>query len=277
MKHWKPNGKAVFAAIALSFCGTACIPLPGGMGRGSSAVIVQSSGSDSKKDDKEKIKRSRTELRAEYFAKNRGEACDDNRDCRDVCADLYSDDYGAQDECFKLRETAVEDMETVVSILEDPSIGELKNIEHKVFDILLEISVEPWVAAARRADRKEAGIILAWIAQSRNIAGVILDHGSTGDYVGYESYAGFKELLKAADGSGSTDCEKYLHGFTRDLNDSNYNFCGIAHRESNTKVTDTTEKEGILGDFTKECNAEITAAKRAGADLASDLIGDCKL
>ena len=275
MKQWKQNGKAALAAIALSFFGfygPGCIPLPGG--GGSSAVVIQPSASSSKKEEDKKIKRSRTELRAEYFAKNRGDACDDNRDCRDVCADLYSDDYGAQDECFKLRKTAVEDMETVVSILEDPSIGELKNINHKVFDILLEISVEPWVAAARRADRKEAGVILAWIAQSRNIAGVILDHGSTGDYVGYESYAGFKELLKAADGSGSNDCEKYLHGFTKDLNDSDYNFCGIAGRENNTKVTELEPKEGILGDFKRECSDEIAAAS---GDLEDDLAADCKL
>ena len=226
---------------------TGCIPA------GGPAIVIHKSTDDSSSQSKSSdLKRTRDDISNEYFAKTKADSCVSDSRCSDICEDLFDDDYGTQDECLKLKIETVEIFEEIVEVLEDPVIGELKSINHKVFAALLALSVEPWVRALRKADRREAEVILAWAAQDKNISGAIYEHGADGDYVGFKSYEGLKELLKAASTEGENDCDKYKSGFQADLNASDFSFCEIAARENNSKVT-----SNILKDFQDECEWQV--------------------
>lgn len=246
--HW------IFLLAGILFFIEACIPFLGG---GGPSIVIQSS-KDSSEDEnssRRRVRKSRRELSSEFFAKTQADECRESKSCERICLNLYDDNYGAQDECLKLKKEAVDDLDAIVGMLEDPTVNELLHINHKIFEVFLGLSVEPWVEALRNADRDEAGPILAWVAQSKDISSVILEHGSTGDYAGFKSYEGLKELLKAVSRTGSTDCAQFKSGFEEELNDSGFSFCEIAVRESNTKVTSQNAESGILGDFLRgtEC------------------------
>lgn len=246
--HW------IFLLAGALFLIGACIPFLGG---GSPSVVIQSSGESSPAESNSSrrgTRKSRGELSSEFFARSQADSCGsrDNERCERLCVSIYDDDYGAQEECFKLKTETVYDLDNIESNLRDPSIGELKNINHKIFELFMALSVKPWIEALRKADRTEAGIILAWIAQTKDISAAILEYGATGDYVNFKSYEGLKELLKAVSRDGSTDCAQYKSGFEESLNDSSFSFCEIAIRQSNTKVTSQAAENGILGDFLRE-------------------------
>lgn len=244
------NRRVFFLAGAVLFIG-ACIP---SMGGGGPSIVIQTStdSDDTKTSPRKRTNRSRTGVSPEFHARTDADACSGH--CKDICLDLYNDSLGAQEECLKLKKETVDDLDAIVSILADPEISELKAISHKIFKVFLSLSVEPWVKALRKADRKEAGLILAWIAQTKNISSVILEYGSTGDYADFKSYEGLKELLKAISREGSTDCGRYVNSFFEEtLNESGFAFCDIAVREGNSKLYNTSAESGILGDFFHAC------------------------
>ena len=227
---------------------TSCIPA------GGPSIVIQGSTEDSSSGSRSSdLRRARQDISNEHFARTEADSCASDPRCSDICEDLFDDDYGTQDECIKIKIETVEAFEEIVEVLKDPVIGELKNINHKIFTTLLALSVEPWVRALRKADRREAEVLLAWIAQDKNIAGAVYEHGADGDYVGFKSYEGLKELLKVASDEGTDDgCDQYKSGFLSDLNASDFNFCEIAARENNSKVT-----SNILKDFKDECEWQV--------------------
>ena len=245
--------------IGTAFFIGACIPFLGG--GGPSIVIQGSTDSSEESSSRKRTKKSRKELSSEFYAKTRADECEESRNCEDICFDLYNDSLGAQDECVKLKKEAVDDLDAIAGMLADPEISELKTIPHKIFEVFLGLSVEPWVRALRKADREEAGVILAWIAQTKNISAVILEYGSTGGYSGFKSYEGLKELLRAVSREGSTDCGQYKSGFEVEINNSGFSVCEIAVREGNTKLYNTNAENGILGDFLRptECGGDGTS------------------
>ena len=221
---------ATFPLMAFLFL-TSCIPQSTS---DYSVVLHKSSDSSDKKEKEAPTRRRRDEIRSNYFGRA-GETCDEDDRCRDVCEELYDDDDGAQEDCFLLKEDVVDQLEEIVQTLEDdPTMGQLRRIDYKMFTLLMELSVEPWVKALRRSGRDEAELILTWIARDREISKIVSDYGSKGNYI-FKHYAGLSQLLKAAStvGGSDNDCDKFKDGLTKELNDSSFNFCQIADRENN--------------------------------------------
>lgn len=225
--------KSLFVAVPLMafLFLVSCIPQSTG---DYSVVVRKSSDSSDETEKKTPTRRRRDEIRSNYFGKA-GETCDEDDRCRDVCEELYDDDDGAQEDCFLLKEDVVDQLEEIVQTLEDdPTMGQLRRIDYKMFTLLMELSVEPWVKALRRSSKDEAELILTWIARDREISQIVYDYGSKGNYI-FKDYAGLRELLTAAStiSQDASNCDKFKDGLTKELNDSSFSFCQIADRENN--------------------------------------------
>ena len=233
IQRHKKYGFLVFLLLVVSLSLGSCFRLDP---PGPSVVVRASLKSDEqKKEEKDaRVRRNRENIQSRYYARDREDTCSTDTNCRDDCDELYDADHGAYDECLKLKKTVVEDMKDIIRLLEDPSIGELINLESDVFTVLMALSVEPWIRVLRRSNRAESEVILSWIARNRDISEAVHDYGSSGGYT-FEIYEGLRELLASA-GGGDGECTRLENGLTANLNDSSFNFCSIARREENEYV-----------------------------------------
>ena len=123
--------------------------------------------------------------------------CKDDRDCREVCEDVYDEDdeqVWNRKTCMELRyETAVQ-FKDILDIIKEPYNSSLKNIDEKAFSKFLDVSLAPWVTATNRLKNSEAEALLVWIAREERI-GTAIAKAYENYEIGYDLFEGVENLF----------------------------------------------------------------------------------
>ena len=101
-----------------------------------------------------------------------GRDCSSDRDCEDICGDIYDRRRDKQD-CEKLSQSQVELLLDVFESLEKPTEASLKDIDLEDFDVLINISIEPLDRIVNRYTRRQAKEVLVWLALDEEAAKVL--------------------------------------------------------------------------------------------------------
>ena len=211
------------------------------------ALLIQASALEESRD---RSNRKRNRKSGSY---KRSSICLGSIDCEEICEEIF-EDYGVVDKCFDLKEDLVFDFEEMLDIFDtDVTYPSLKILDGDVFRDLMELSVEHWVNLTQNIDDSEARAILAWIASDNDVAEVILEYGSTGNYAGFDSYEGLEELMKEV-GSGA-GCSKYEDALHDEELSGDFTFCDIARKEGNLSLVNRIIDE--LNDY-KECGESLS-------------------
>ena len=136
--------------------------------------------------------------RKESDERNRGE-CGEDRDCEDVCEEVYNDEGDRENEgnverCLELPYSTAINFEQILEIIEEPYYADLINIEEKDFEDFLEISVAPWVEKTKRLSNEEAENLLKWIASESKVASAI--RRAYDRYEDFDLYEGLQQLFE---------------------------------------------------------------------------------
>ncbi len=144
--------------------------------------------------------------------------CEDNRECVNICEDIYEEDYPDDEDedgeervntCIESGYNIVADhFERIYEILDSPSSSGLRNIEVKAFDEFLEISVKPWIELMKKASKSEAKAVLAWIAKDTKVSSAIED-AYKDSYENVDKYEGVAELFAELEGGSGNNCSKF--------------------------------------------------------------------
>lgn len=208
------------------FTGTSCVVGDGAYDTFTPEVLVHHSEQEEGKSRADNRRKRRTSYRA-----NRGNRCEDDDRCFDICEDLYNAD-GAIDECGELRTTVVEEMEEIIEDLrdDDVTVRDLERYDEDIFDEMLAISSYPWVNAIRRrvSRTSHAKTILSWIASNINIFTSVRNYDGGSDFsTDYKAYEGFAYLLNEAIGGSGEECDNYCEALGAEIIGSGRTFAAI--------------------------------------------------
>ena len=179
---------------------------------------------------------------------------EDNR-CTDICEDLFEDE-GVVENCLDLSVSKVEGrgtrrnrgFEYILDVFDNQiTYPSLTNIDGASFGALMELSVEHWVNLTDDVTESEAKALLAWIASDSDVAKVIREHGSDGNYAGFNSYEGFIRLMKEV--GNRTGCDEYGDALAKRELTGRFTFCCIAWRERNNVAVDYNILTGVHFDI----------------------------
>ena len=196
------------------------------------ASIVQESNIDDGEDDDRRGRRS--------GSSSRRYKCREDSNCTDICEDLF-DDEGVVENCLDLSISKVEGrgtrrnrgFEYILDVFDNQiTYPSLTNIDGNSFGALMELSVEHWVNLTDDVSEQEAKALLAWIASDEDVAEVVREHGSDGNYAGFNSYEGLIRLMKEV--GNRTGCDEFKDALTNQYLTGRFTFCCIAYRERNT-------------------------------------------
>ena len=163
--------------------------------------------------ERDRLKKENKELQArlkDYSDRKRktsttrrgGGECEGDRDCEEICDDIY-DRRADREDCEELSVAAVESLEIVYELLEDPDEDDLVDIDPTDFEALIDISIEPVDDLFGRYSSREAREVAVWIAENPDIAAILQDEDD--DFQLFEAI--FREIGSngnALDGLGRT-------------------------------------------------------------------------
>ena len=250
----------IITAVSLVFC--LCLFIPSCAfdwgGGGDSVIINPSNLEDSyrEKTGSSDKRRGRSASRGSYGR----DKCVENDDCAEICEDLF-DDTGVVENCLDLRVKTVmgsgsksKGFEYILDVFDDDiSYPALTNIDGVSFRALMSLSVEHWVNLVDDVTEDEAKALLAWIAAEQEVAKTIREHGSDGNYAGFNSYEGMISLVKEV--GNRTGCDELKDALTKQSLVGKFTFCCIAVREKNTVAGSVHNQTNIVYDLNqlKEC------------------------
>ena len=147
----------------------------------------------------------RSEILDRSKTRYRGASCEGDRDCEDICDDIYTRRTEKED-CEELSVSQVEELERIHEILEDPDIDDLEDINLADLDVYINIDIRPLSSAVARYNNREAEDMLTWIASDEAVADLFEseddDYEILGDLLGeLNADEGFKALEQNIDGS----------------------------------------------------------------------------
>ena len=276
--------KNQLSAVIL-FCGLfllsgSCVWDWGSLGQNDPASIVQESNLNDSIDEKSggndrKGRRSGNGSGGSY-------KCRDDTSCSSICEDLF-DDTGVVENCLDLSISKVEGrgtkrnrgFEYILDVFDEKiTYPALTNIDGASFDALMELSVEHWVNLTDDVTESEAKALLAWVASDKSVAKVVREHGSDGNYAGFNSYEGLIRLLKSV--GNRNGCDEFKDAATNQYLTGRFTFCCIAWREKNTAAasvfaatySSNTSDVSIIGDINKleDCGSKSFFCPANGGD-----------
>ncbi|MCY4512393.1 MAG: hypothetical protein OXB86_01745 [Bdellovibrionales bacterium] len=185
--------------------------------------------------------------------------CRENNSCTAICEDLFDDD-GVVENCLDLSVSQVvgrgtrrnRGFEYILDIFDKTiTYPALTNIDGNSFGALMQLSVEHWVNLTDDVSEQEAKALLAWIASDKKVTEVVREHGSDGNYAGFNSYEGLIRLMKEV--GNRTGCDEYEDALTKQYLSGRFTFCCIAYRERNAVA-----EQKIVADINKLASCEDT-------------------
>ena len=201
------------------------------------AAIVNESNIDDGEVDDRRGRRSGSSSSRRY-------KCREDNGCTSICEDLF-DDEGVVENCLDLSISKVEGrgegrgtrrnrgFEYILDVFDNQiTYPSLTNIDGASFGALMELSVEHWVNLTDDVSEQEAKALLAWIASDEDVAEVVREHGSDGNYAGFNSYEGLIRLMKEV--GNRTGCDEFKDALTSQYLTARFTFCCISWRESNS-------------------------------------------
>lgn len=228
-------------------CVGSCVFDWGSFGQDPASIVSQSDVEDSVREQKGRGGRD-YRSRGSYGQKYK---CRDDNRCADICEDLFEDE-GVVENCLDLSVSKVEGrgtrrdrgFEYILDVFDNElTYPSLTNIDGASFEALMELSVEHWVNLTDDVTESEAKALLAWIASDEDVAEVIREHGSDGNYAGFNSYEGFLRLMKEV--GNRTGCGEFEDALTTQSLTGRFTFCCIAWRERNNVAVDYTISTGV--------------------------------
>ena len=123
--------------------------------------------------------------------------CEDNKECEDVCDDVFSSRSEKKD-CYKLPESLVFQFEELLEITED---GDVDSIDARVLECMLDIDEREFAKATRKMSSREAKEFLAAVVQDDDL-GEILEEED-------DEFNILIQLLHRA--TGSSDLDDHLN------------------------------------------------------------------
>ena len=168
-----------------------------------------------------------------------GGKCEDDRDCIDVCEDVYDPDrddenLGKVDTCLQVSYKLAIQFEDILEILEEPHESSLRNINNKAFFEFLDVSLTPWVEEVEDANDDEAKNLLIWIAKESKISSAIVEA-----YENYErEYDKFEGVAEMFDRIGNmSDCDNACEAVIQEaIVGSSTSFWDIAYDNGNSNA-----------------------------------------
>ena len=159
-------------------------------GIGSNSLIIGKSVTD--------LKESQRKEREKLKEINR-KTCKEDRDCEDICEDVYNDggdreNEGKVEKCLEMSYKRIVTFQDILDIIEEPYYADLTNIEARDFEAFLEVSVAPWVEKTKRLNNSEAEVLLRWIALESKVASSI--ESAYKNFEDYDLYEGVQKLFE---------------------------------------------------------------------------------
>ena len=243
------RSQIIIVSFSIILLSGSCVWDWGSLGqRNPASFINESALEDSVRRAEEGDGRSRSSRRSS----GRRYKCRDDSGCAAICEDLF-DDIGVVENCLDLSITKVEGrdnsknnrgFEYILDVFdEEITYPALTNIDGASFGALMELSVEHWVNLTDDVSEQEAKALLAWIASDKEVAEVVREHGSDGNYAGFNSYEGLIRLIKEV--GNRTGCDEFEDAFTNQYLTGRFTFCCIARIEGNNAA------EAIVSDINK--------------------------
>ena len=264
-------------SVIILFCSLfllsgSCVWDWGSLGQTDPASIIQESNLDDAVDEKSGGDNRRG--RRAGSGSGRSYKCRDDSGCAGLCEDLF-DDTGVVENCLDLSVSKVEGrgtkrnrgFEYILDVFDETiTYPALTNIDGTSFGALMELSVEHWVNLTDDVTEKEAKALLAWVASDKDVAKVVREHGSDGNYAGFNSYEGLIRLMKAV--GNRSGCGEFEDAVARQYLTGRFTFCCIAWREKNTAAAsyDGASSSDIIGDINKleECGGSLVCPPLVG-------------
>ncbi len=217
----------------------------------------------------------------------RGADCAGDDDCEELCDDIY-DRKRDKDDCEELSARNVELLAEIYEILEDPDEDSLEDMDLEAFEALINISIEPLDDVVGDYSRREAKVMLAWIASDSEAATIFEKEDD--DFKIFEKLLKeinndrVKALYGSIDGSdnfmeimvedGNEEAGEWIHEFMDHLCDEELNYpngledekclrtyCGIAEHMNDNDAEDMTDftyfedyLEGLIEDGVNNAN-----------------------
>ena len=100
--------------------------------------------------------------------------CGENKQCEDICDDIFRS-RNAREKCEEFSISAVEDMEDVFEVLEEPDTDDLEAMDLEVLKDLLDISSEPLKKAISDMSTNGRREFLVWFAEDSEAAEIIIE------------------------------------------------------------------------------------------------------
>ena len=197
----------------------------------------------------------------------RGADCEGDDDCEELCDDIY-DRKRDKDDCEELSARNVELLAEIYEILEDPDEDSLEDMDLEAFEALINISIEPLDDVVGDYSRREAKVMLAWIAGDSEAAEIfekedddfkvfkmLLDEIDD-DHVKalYGSIDGSDNFMEIMVEAGNEEAGEWIHEFMdyfcekvhrEGVDDAKClrTYCGIARHMNDNDAADLTDFE----------------------------------
>ncbi len=106
---------------------------------------------------------------AECNKKSRSNVCEDKKDCKDICDDVFRSRADKKD-CYRLPESIVAEFEKLLEFVED---GDVQDIDPEILDCMLDIDEREFARSVKKMNRSEAKRFLVAVADDESLADVL--------------------------------------------------------------------------------------------------------
>ena len=166
--------------------------------------------------------------------------CEGNRDCEDICDDIFSRRADRED-CYEYSSEMIFEFERLIEVTEDGDVEEIEDIGPNVLECMLDIDEREFAKAIRGMSRREAKEFVFLIAENEDFAEVLEDED--------DEFNILKQILHSA--TGSSDLERALSQEIED--DKTFLWLAAEYNESAWKWLDDYVGEECDGRDTSDC------------------------
>ena len=221
---------AGFMLILTSFL-TACIS-------GNPQGLLTPSRDDNYYDQRNSEDRDRSSALDRSRRRYSGSACENDRECEDMCKDIYNR-RSVREDCLTLALEQVEKLWEIYEIFENPKEDDLENIDPDDFEIFVEIDLRPLDTLIGKFGTSDAKKVLTWMLEEPDIVEIFQDEDDDFDLL--------KELLKALNSTSGS--QQYQQALAKNI-DGGDSFIEIAASDEGAAL------DWIHGFFSEQCDSD---------------------
>ena len=182
-----------------------------------------------------------------------GGQCDEkeNNECYDYCKDIYKT-REARKECEELTVGQVAKIKEAHDFLESPREDELKQIDPDIFDLYLNISIDPLRDLIKDYSRSNAEDLMVWLVKNGDFAEVFQAEDQDYDHL--------KVLLQQISGSTGTTVEEIAKAFAVTVDGSD-TLWDVISKNKSASAEALAWFMGFIQKRNKACSKETLSAR----------------